>query len=68
MSAPKPSQPKVENVLRAMIACGIQPGIIRVGADGSFTVEAVSAPAPTVANDADDNDVSDDEPPTWDKS
>ena len=68
MSAAKPSQPKVENVLRAMIACGIQPGIIRVDADGSFTVEAVSATVPAVADNAGDKDLSDDEPPTWENS
>jgi len=66
MPAATPSQPKVENVLRAMIACGVQPGAVRVGADGSFSVEAAGSIAPTVANVADGDGVREDEPPSWD--
>jgi hypothetical protein len=66
MPAATPSQSKVENVLRAMIACGVQPGAVRVGADGSFSVEAAGAIAPAVSNVADGDGVRDDEPPSWD--
>jgi hypothetical protein len=66
MPAATPSQSKVENVLRAMIACGVQPGAVRVGADGSFSVEAAGAIAPAMANVADGGGVRDDEPPSWD--
>ena len=65
MPAAIPSQPKVENVLRAMIACGVQPGVVRVGADGSFSVEAAGAIAPAAANVAEADGLRDDEPPSW---
>lgn len=63
MPAASPSQPKVENVLRAMIACGVQPGAVRVEADGSFSVEAAIAPA--ASEIADDHGLRNDEPPSW---
>lgn len=66
MPAATPSQPKVENVLRAMLACGVQPGAVRVGADGSFSVEVAGAIAPAEANVAGGDRVRDDEPPSWD--
>ncbi|WP_375263280.1 hypothetical protein [Palleronia sp.] len=66
MPAATPSQSKVENVLRAMIACGVQPGVIRVEADGSFTIEAVGAVASAAADVADTEGLRDDEPPAWD--
>ena len=40
MSRARPSQASVKNVIEALIACGMVPGAVRVGSDGSFTVEA----------------------------
>lgn len=66
MPAAHPSKPKVENVLRAMIACGVQPGAVRVAADGSFTVEAAGSSVPAAANVADKEGAREDGPPSWD--
>ncbi|WP_417743759.1 hypothetical protein [Salipiger sp.] len=35
-----PSAAAVKNVIEALVACGMAPGAVRVGSDGSFTVEA----------------------------
>lgn len=40
MARARPSQAAVKNVIEALISCGMAPGVVRVGADGSFTVEA----------------------------
>lgn len=66
MPAATPSQSKVENVLRAMVACGVHPRVIAVAADGSFTIEAAAAVAPTAASVAEAHSVRNDEPPSWD--
>lgn len=65
MPAATPSQPKVENVLRAMIACGMKPGVVRVEADGSFSVQAADVVAPVAADVVDDDGQHDEEPPQW---
>lgn len=65
MPAATPSQPKVENVLRAMIACGMKPGGVRVEADGSFSVQAADVVAPVAADVVDDDGQHDEEPPHW---
>tara|TARA_R110000868_G_scaffold69764_13_gene205766 strand:- start:110058 stop:110246 length:189 start_codon:yes stop_codon:yes gene_type:complete len=40
MARAKPSQAAVKNVIEALKACGMSTGAVRVGADGSFSVEA----------------------------
>lgn len=67
MPAATPSQPRLENVLKALIACGIRPGAIHVEADGAFRVEAVdmtgSHPNPIANTTAS----TEDEAPSWEE-
>lgn len=39
MPAAQPSKSSVANVIGAIIAAGLQPGAVRVSADGSFCVD-----------------------------
>lgn len=39
MPAAQPSKSSVSNVIGAIIAAGLQPGAVRVNADGSFCVD-----------------------------
>lgn len=43
MSAARPSKATMTNALDAIIAAGLVPGALSVGADGSFRVEVVHA-------------------------
>jgi len=42
MPATRPSKSSVSSVIGALIAAGLQPGAIRVQADGSFCVDVTS--------------------------
>ena len=42
MPAAQPSKSSVSNVIHAMIDAGLQPGAVRVNADGSFCVDVAA--------------------------
>jgi len=70
MPAARPSTSSVSNVIGAIIAAGLQPGAVRVNADGSFCVDvAVNANQVPSAGPTTDNrpcaPVSADEAPSW---
>lgn len=46
MARARPSAAAVKNVIEALIACGMAPGAVRVGSDGSFTVETKESGEP----------------------
>ncbi|WP_306131674.1 hypothetical protein [Roseivivax marinus] len=45
MPAAQPSQSRVENVIGAIVAAGLQPAAVHVNADGSFRVEVAGIQA-----------------------
>lgn len=43
MPAARPSQASIGNTIKAIVACGLTPGAIHVGSDGTFRVEILDA-------------------------
>ena len=68
MPAAQPSKSSVSNVIHAMIAAGLQPGAVRVNADGSFCVDVVGnqGEAPKVSSKPSDD--GHDSAMTWDEA
>lgn len=71
MPAAQPSRSSVSNVISAIIAVGLQPGVVRVSPDGSFSVDVAgnATEMPTGHDEATNGSRSSanaDEAPTWD--
>lgn len=69
MPAAQPSRSSVSNVIRAIIAAGLQPGVVRVNADGSFSVEVAGnmdeAPSGQNGSGSPYSSANADEAPEW---
>jgi len=65
VSAARPSQPAVSNVVGALVAAGLRVAAVHVNADGSFRVEVADGSSGASPGFALEETVRDDEPPSW---
>ena len=69
MPAAQPSRSSVSNVISALLDLGLQPGVVRVSADGSFSVDVAgnnAAPAENaIARKRGSVSANADEAPSW---
>ncbi len=69
MPAAQPSKSSVSNVISALLAAGLQPGGVRVNADGSFCVDVAGKHEGTSGGTTVSNrgavKANDDDAPSW---